>query len=181
MELTPVRNSFGTSVYKTENGTVIKMKKGSGSVQVSDQGTITVTGGENVKIRGTNGDDRIIAQNSHIKTVNGVCGQDHLFFNGCKFNDYNMFWGTGSAIHTGISRSKQDDFTEVVIKGDFNGAIFAQQGSGKGYGDDSKAHKDKIVVFGDNKGHIQVDTHDKVMVKGQKGHIFNQTVYVVPV
>ncbi len=181
MELTPVRNSFGSSVYKTENGTVIKMDKGSGSVKVSDKGTITVVGGENVKIKGTKGDDRIIAQDSHIKSVSSYDGKDHLFFNGCKFNDYSMFWGSGSIIRTGTTKSNKEDFAEIVIKGDFNGAVFAQQGSGKGYGDDSKAHKDKIMVFGDNKGHIQVDTHDKVMVKGQKGHIFNQTIYVVPV
>lgn len=180
MELSPVRSSFGTSVYKTDNGMLIKMKKGTGNVQVNDNGVVVVNGGEKVRIAGTRGDDKLVVKDAHVSFVSTDSGKDRVLLDNCSYDRYSHFWGTGSRIQTGptmFRRGNKGDYADIMIRGDFNGGILAQQGAGKGYGDDSKAHKDYIRITGDNNGHINVDSHDKVKVKGEKGHIFNTTIY----
>ena len=180
MELTPVRNCFGYSVYKTENGATVKMKKGTGKVEVNDKGVLIVSGGEKVQVEGTRGDDKIVVKDSSVSLIGTGSGKDRLLLDNCTYKQYNSFWGTGSAIYTGgawYRKKNKDDCAEIMIKGDFNGYIGAQQGAGKGWGDDSDAHRDHIMINGNNKGRINVDTHDKVQIKGEKGSICNTTVY----
>lgn len=51
----------------------------------------------------------------------------------------------------------------------------AQQQDGKSWGD-KKAHKDTILINGNNTGRIQIDSQDKVAIKGpKKGKVVNTT------
>ncbi len=179
MELTPVRNFFGYSVYKTENGATVKMKKGTGKVEVNDKGVLVVSGGEKVQVSGTKGDDKIVVKDSSVSTIGTGSGKDRLLLDNCTYKQYNGFWGTGSFIYTGgpwYRKKNKNDSAEIMVKGDFNGCIRAQQGEGKGLGEHG-AQKDHIMIAGDNKGRVEVDTCDKVQIKGKKGRVCNTTIY----
>jgi len=180
VEITSVKSRFGKDIYRLDNGTSIKMKKGSGTVDVNEKGVVKISGGENVSVSGSNKDDKILIENSSIKKVSLGGGENKLWFNGCKFNDFNMFLGSGTEITTANEwGDRKKGSSEIYVNGDFTGYINAQQGSVTGHGDDKDYHKDTIIVNGDNKGDIQIDSHDKVRIKGDKGHLYNQSVYVI--
>ena len=182
MELTPVRSFLGYSVYKTKNGATVKMKKGTGKVEVNDKGVLIISGGEKVQVSGTRGDDKIVVKDSNVSYISTDSGKDRLLLDNCTYKQYKPFWGTGSAIFTGgawYRKKNKDDFAEIMINGDFNGYISAQQGVGKGWGDDSDAHRDYIKINGNNKGRINIDTRDRVQINGEKGSVRNTTVYYI--
>ena len=132
-----------------------------------------------VSVYGTKGDDKIYVANSQVYAIKPGKGDNKTFLDNCTYKKYNKFWGTGSYIMTGggefSSYKKGSDI--VKINGDFNGIIYAQQGAGKAYGNDKKAHKDIILINGNNNGYINIDTHDSVKISGkEKGKIINQSI-----
>ncbi len=189
MQLTP-SNSFhaklqslvGYDTYKTPDGVKVYMKKNSGTVEVTKDNFVKVSDGKKVSVTGTNGDDKILIENSSIGYIAPGLGNNLTYLNKCEYKPYSRFWGSGSQIVTGgnMFQSHKKGSDTIKINGDFSGGILAQQGAGRGYGDDAESHKDVIIINGNNKGHINVDTHDKVSIKGEKGSIANTTTYVVP-
>ena len=185
MDLQPTTGFFtnikskitGKDYYTTSTGTKISMAAGEGKVEETDDGVIKIYDAKKVSVYGTSADDKLYVKNSHVKYINQGSGNNVTALDNCTYNQYNRFWGTGSVITTGCSFFKPNKGSDVIkIKGDFNGGILAQQGSGKAYGDDKKAHKDTIMINGDNNGFINIDTHDKVAISGKKGQIKNISV-----
>ena len=179
MEIVSVDSRLGKDIYSLDNGTKIKVKKGTGDVSVDEKGIVKVKDAEKVSVSGSKNDDNILIENSSVDKISLGSGKNKLWFNGCKFNDYNMWLARGTYIETSGMINRKGDNSQIYVNGDFKGYINAQQGSGKGYGDDSKAHKDTIIIKGNNNGHIKIDSHDKVSVKGDRGHLFNETVYIM--
>lgn len=168
----------GKDYYKTNTGLEISAQKGSGKVEVTDDGVVKVYDAKKVSIYGTKGDDKIYVANSHVKYIAPGLGDNKTFLDKCTFKKYSNFWGTGSIIRTGGLWSSKKGSDEIRINGDFNGRIAAQQGDGKGWGD-KKAHKDTILINGNNTGRIEIDSKDKVAIKGpEKGKVIN-TTYIV--
>lgn len=187
MELTPNKSflntirygMWGYDSYTTPTGTTIWAKKGQGKFEVNDKDVVIITGAKDVCVKGTNEDDKIYIKDSKVLHITPKGGNNEIFLDNCKYY-YNKFWGTGSTIKTGTAFSTKKGSDVIKINGDFEGRILAQQGAGRGYGDDKKAHKDTILINGNNNGYINIDTHDKVAIKGkEKGRIVNNTTYYI--
>ena len=169
------KSIFGRETYETPNGCKVTVKSGTGKVEVDDNGVISVSDAEKLKIYDSKHDDKIKVTNSEVGIRVGK-GNDTLLLDKCNFNDYKLFKG-GSTI---ITYGNKNSCANVLINGDFRGNINAQQGAGRGYGDDKDAHKDNILINGNNFGTINIDTHDKVAIKGpERGRIVNSTVYFI--
>lgn len=160
----------GKDFYKSPDGAQITVKKGTGKVEYTDKGVLKVTDADKVVICGSKGDDKIHVVNSFVKYIAPGKGDNKTLLDNCTFKKFNRFWGLGSRIVTGgglfSSYKKGSDI--IQINGNFDAAIFAQQGAGNAWGDDSKAHKDQILIKGNHNGYITVDTKDKVAIKGKK-------------
>ena len=184
MELTPStsfwanvnRTLFDRDTYKTDTGCKFTMKQGTGCVDVAEDGTITVSDADTLKIYGSKSDDKIKVLNSYVKAATIGRGKDAIMFDNCEFKKHQLFH-PGTVIST---YGKKDDVATIMINGDFDGYMNLQQGMGKGWGKDDYAHKDHVLITGNNNGSIQVDGCDKVAIKGkEKGRISNVTVYYV--
>lgn len=170
------KSLFGRETYVTESGCKVTVKAGTGNISVGEDGVINVTDAEKLRVYDSKGDDKIRVTKSDVDMVRAGRGNDYILLDQCNFRDYNMFKG-GSTIMT---YGNKKGCSTIMINGDFRGNLQAQQGAGRGYGDDKDAHKDNIIITGNNYGHINVDTHDKVAIKGsEKGHITNTTTYVM--
>lgn len=166
---------WGQDHYKAPNGAEITVKKGTGKVEYTDNGVLKVLNADKVVICGSKKDDKILVKDSSVKYIAPKGGDNKTIIDNCKFKKYSNFWGTGSRIITGggLFTSYKKGSDQIQINGDFNAAIFAQQGDGKIWGD-KKAHKDYILINGNHNGYITIDTCDKVAVKGQKdGKVVN--------
>ena len=166
----------GKDYYKAPNGAEITVKKGTGTVEYTDKGVLKVANADKVVIAGSKGDDKIHVVNSFVRYIAPGKGDNVTLIDNCRFKKFNRFWGTGSRIVTGggLFSSYKKGSDKIQINGNFDAAIFAQQGSGNAWGNDSKAHKDQILINGNHNGYITVDTKDKVTVKGNKdGQIVN--------
>ena len=173
---------MGKDYYKAPNGAEVSLKKGTGKVEYSDNGVLKVSDADKVVIIGTNGNDKILVRNSFITYIAPKLGDNKTLIDNCKFKKFNTFWGIGSRIVTGggLFSSYKKGSDKIQINGNFDGAIFAQQGSGTAWGSDKKAHKDEILIKGNHNGYITVDTGDKVAVKGEKdGRIVNVSEIII--
>ena len=187
MELQPNQSFFSRlrsavtnrDYYKTDSGVKVVTEKGSGRVEVTDDNVVKIYDAKKVSIYGTKDDDKIYVANSQVYAVAPGKGDNKTFLDNCTYKKYNKFWGTGSYIMTGggAFSSYKSGSDIIKINGDFNGKILAQQGAGKVYGNDKKAHKDTILINGNNTGYINIDTHDSVKIAGkEKGKIVNQSI-----
>ena len=172
----------GKDYYNAPNGAVVSVKKGTGKVEFTEKGVLKVTDADKVVISGSKGDDKIHVINSFVKFIAPGKGDNKTLLDKCTFKKFNKLWGTGSRIITGgglfTSYKKGSDM--IQINGDFDAAIYAQQGAGTAWGGDKKAHKDQILINGNHNGYITVDSQDKVAVKGKKdGKIVNITEIVL--
>lgn len=165
--------------YKTEDGTQISKEKGSGSIEISDDNVIKIYDAKKVSIYGNKEDKKIIVSESQVDRIMTNSGKNQVYLAHCTFKPRSLF--SSSQIITGQNGilNNKDNSDVIRIDGDFEGLISAQQGSGSAYGDDKSAHKDTIIINGDNKGRIEIDTHDKVQVKGEKGQIANTSVIMM--
>lgn len=170
------KSIFGRETYETPNGCKVTVKAGTGKVELSEDGTINVSDAEKLRIYDSKNDDKIKVTNSDVQTIRIGKGNDFLLLDACNFEDHKLFKG-GTTI---ITYGNKKGCANIMINGDFRGNICAQQGAGRGYGDDKDAHKDNILINGNNFGTINIDTHDKVAIKGpEKGHLVNHTVYYI--
>ncbi len=187
MELQPNQSFFSRmrsavtnrDYYKTDSGVKVVTEKGSGRVEVTDDNVVKIYDAKKVSVYGTKDDDKIYVANSQVYAVAPGKGDNKTFLDNCTYKKYNKFWGTGSYIMTGggAFSSYKSGSDIIKINGDFNGKILAQQGAGKVYGNDKKAHKDTILINGNNTGYINIDTHDSVKIAGkEKGKIVNQSI-----
>ena len=181
MELTP-STSFsakinqmltGRETYKTDSGCKITMKAGTGNINVDDNGVINISDAQDLRVYDSKNDDKIKVKNSEVMRATVGRGNDFLLLDACNFHDNKLFT-SGTIIH---SYGNKIGCSNIMINGDFKGHISSQQGAGRAYGDDKNAHKDNILINGNNDGTINVDTHDKVAIKGEeKGRIVNHSI-----
>lgn len=172
----------GKDFYKTPDGAQITVKKGTGKVEYTDKGVLRITDADKVVISGSKGDDKIHVINSLINYIAPGKGNNKTLLDNCTFKKYNKTWGTGSRIVTGggLFSNYKKGSDKIQINGNFDAAIFAQQGAGTAWGGDNKAHNDQILINGNHNGYITVDSQDKVAVKGKKdGKIVNITEIVL--
>ncbi len=169
----------GKDYFVTKDGVKVTADKGTSKVEVDDNNVVKVYGGEKVSIYGTKRNDKIFVSNAFVKYIAPKKGDNQTVLDNCKYKKYSRFWGTGSKIVTGGYNNYKKGSDVIKINGDFCGGIFAQQGSGEIYGD-KKAHKDVILINGSHYGYINIDSHDKIAIKGEKkGKIINTSMIIV--
>jgi len=172
----------GKDYYKAPNGAEITVRKGTGTVEFTENGVLRITNADKVVICGSKDDDKIHVVNSLIKYIAPGKGNNKTLLDNCTFKKYNNLWGTGSRIVTGggLFSNYKKGSDKIQINGNFDAAILAQQGAGTVWGGDEKAHKDQILIKGNHSGYITVDSKDQVAIKGKKdGKIVNVSEIVM--
>ena len=175
MEIQPTTSLFrGKDVFKVGD-ICIKADIGTASVEKNKDGSIIVTGGENVSVKNGSQFDldyettnrgegtKITFLDSDISSVIATQGKSRIHFDNCIFHDSGEKRSCFGLLKTGKK-------SEVIIGGENNEVKI--DGDLKGYfscysmGDNNAARRDNVVINGNNYAEIAMGIHDEIAITG---------------
>ena len=174
MEIKPKLSLFGqTETFKVDN-VLIKAEAGTAFVEKTSDGTINVTGGNNVRVVSGNLNDvnirkenpdktgvKISFFDSEISSCISTLGKAKIFFDNCTFcesGDKKTFFGLlKSKEKSGIVIGGENN--SVTINGDLKGSFSCYS-----MGDNDEKRKDNITIIGNNYATIVSGLHDEITV-----------------